>query len=479
MSKPNRAGRKAQRQVAAAKATPTADSFANFAARLGYGAKNNLASHATYTRDYISHNRQLLENMYDSSWVIRKCVDVVAEDATKKGIDITSLEEASEIEELMAEWSRLAIWTKLCSTIKWARLYGGAVAVMLIDGQDLSTPLRIASIGKDQFKGLAVLDRWVLQPTPSELVTEYGPNFGLPKYYQTVSDPLMPIRDQKIHHSRVIRIEGPEVPFYRREAEQLWGVSVAEPVFDRVLAYDSTSVGIAQLVYKAHLRVLKIQKYRDSIAMGGEVLESTLKQIEMIRAMQTNEGMTVLDGTDEYQAHNYTFSGLDNVLIQFGQQLSGATGIPMTKLFGQSPAGLNATGESDLENYNGTIHQEQETKLRTGVGTLLEVSYRSVFARAPKTPFAFKFRPLKEMSETDKANIAATITTAVCAAESQGIIDAPTAAQELRHAAAITGVFTHITDKAIKDLENAEPPTPELDAPEPEEDDPDADSEEK
>ncbi|MFX6330891.1 phage portal protein, partial [Acinetobacter baumannii] len=70
----------------------------------------------------------------------------------------------------------LGIWDKLCETGKWARLYGGAIAVMLIDGQDLSTPLRIEAIGKDQFKGLVVMDRWMVAPPVGNVVTEYGPD---------------------------------------------------------------------------------------------------------------------------------------------------------------------------------------------------------------------------------------------------------------------------------------------------------------
>lgn len=461
MPKSTRATRKSPpRQVS----NPTAarDSFQNFKARLGYGT-GNLSSGATYSLDYISHNRQLLENIYTSSWIASKAVDTIAEDMTKKGIEVTSLDEAAETETLMSEWDRLRVWDRICDTIRWSRLYGGAIAVLLIEGQDLTTPLRVETVGKGQFRGLLVLDRWMVQPSLSNMVKEYGPDFGLPKFYSTVADSAMALPGMKIHHSRIIRIEGQPVPYYRRLAEQGWGISVLERMYDRLLAFDSTTAGIALLVYKAHLRTLQMEGYREILATGGQALEGVLKQVEMIRALQTNEGITILDSTDTFTAHNYTFSGLDNVLLQFGQQLSGSLDIPLTKLFGQSPAGLNATGESDLENYNSGIHQQQETKLRSAVAKLLEVSYRSTFGHAPADAFAFKFRPLKQMSETDKATIANTIATAVATAEERGIIDAPTAAQELRHSSEITGVFTHITDDAIKALENAEPPEPQLD----------------
>lgn len=441
----------------------TADSFANFAARLGYGAHNNLASRATYTLDYISHNRQNLDNIYASSWIAAKAVDTIAEDSTKKGIEI-KIDDPAQIDAINDEWDRMSIWGGICDTIRWSRLYGGALALLLIEGQDFSTPLRMETIGKGQFRGLLVLDRWMVQPSLSELVQDYGPDFGKPMYYDTFTDSTMALPNTRIHYSRVIRIDGQTVPHYRRMAEMGWGISVIERLYDRLLAFDSTTQGIAQLVYKAHLRTLQMEGYRDIVATGGQPLEGVLKQVEMIRALQTNEGITLLDGTDKFEAHNFSFAGLDDVLLQFGQQLSGSLGIPLTKLFGQAPAGLNSTGESDLENYYSEIHQEQETKLRTGIAKLLDITYRSIFGRGSSEPIAFTFRPLKQMSELDKANIASTITNAVTAAESAGIIDAATAAQELRHSSDVTGVFSFITDELIQELEN-QPPTPELEAP--------------
>ncbi|MFX5084763.1 phage portal protein, partial [Acinetobacter baumannii] len=88
-----------------------------------------------------------------------------------------------ESEKIDQEMDRLQVWGRLNKTIKWSRLYGGAIAVMMIDGQNVSTQLNPNTIGKDQFKGLLVLDRWMVQPTLEDLVTELGPDYGTPRYY--------------------------------------------------------------------------------------------------------------------------------------------------------------------------------------------------------------------------------------------------------------------------------------------------------
>ena len=425
----------------------TRDSFVNMGARLGYGSANQ-ASGGSYQIDYTSHNRWQLEAMYRSSWICGKAVDAIAEDMTKRGIEVTSEVDPGEIDQLMAFWNALRLGDKIADTIKWARLYGGAIAVMLIDGQDLSTPLRIETVNRDQFKGLQVLDRWCVNPSLSNLVTQLGPDLGLPMFYDVIND-SMALKAAHIHYSRVIRIEGQDLPYWQRIGEMLWGQSVLERLYDRLLAFDSTTQGAAQLVYKAHLRTYKIEGLRDVIAMGGPGLEGLIKQIEFIRSTQTNEGMTLMDSSDTFEAHSYAFGGLDTVLLQFAQQLSGALNIPLTRLFGQSPSGLSATGENDIRVYYDGINQEQERRLRTGVDKLLRITYQSVFGKVLKTGSDFTFRPLWQLTEIEKGSLAGTVTTAVTAAFTSGMIDQQTAMKELRQSSRLTGVFTNISDAAI------------------------------
>lgn len=434
----------------------TGDSFQNFAARLGIGA-DNMSSAASYGFNPITRNRQLLEWMYGGSWIVGKCVDAIADDMTTAGITIQSKADPGDVEKLETALNNLAIWPKLTETIKWARLYGGAIAVMLIDGQRLNTPLRPETISAGQFKGLAVLDRWMINPSLSEPITALGPDLGEPKFYDvTVSGGPLP--RGRIHHSRVIRIDGIPQPHWRKIAENGWGLSVVEPLYDRLVAFDSTTTGAAQLVFKAHLRTLKIQNLRQLLAAGGKMMEGVAAQVDAIRLYQSSEGLTLLDATDDFQTHSYTFTGLDDLLLQFGQQLSGAMDIPLVRLFGQSPAGLNSTGESDMRAYYDGIKTKQEARLRRPLTTLLNVVHRSELGREPDEGFNFAFTPLWQLSDKEKGETAASVTTAVTTAFETGVIDRPTAMKELRASSQVTGVYSNITDEAIDEAESEPPP---------------------
>lgn len=436
----------------------TKDSFQNFAARVGLGSGNQ-HDQSGYGFNFLSRQRLKLEAMYRSSWVVGQVVDVVADDMTRKGVKLNGLSTPKDSEMIDQEMDRLQVWDKLNKNIKWSRLYGGSLAVMMIDGQNVSTPLNPNTIGKGQFKGLMVLDRWMVQPTLEDLVTEMGPDYGKPKYYDVITDSVG-LCNQRIHYSRVIRMDGVELPYWQSITENLWGQSVIERLEDRLTIFDSATLGAGQLVYKAHLRTYKVKKLREIIATGGKFYDALVKQIQEIRMWQSNEGMTLMDADDAFETHQYSFTGLDNLLLQFGQQISGATGIPLVRLFGQSPAGLNATGESDLANYYDNINQQQEGRLRTPLQVLYAVLHMSVLGKPLPDSFSFKFASLWQLDDEKKANVAKGVTDAVLAAEEAGLIKRSTALKELRQSSEITGVFSHITDEEIKEADDEDPPPP-------------------
>ncbi|ESK40265.1 HI1409 family phage-associated protein [Acinetobacter nectaris CIP 110549] len=169
-----------------------------------------------------------------------------------------------------------------------------------------------------------------------------------------------------------------------------------------------------------------------------------------------------MDSKDEFATHQYSFAGLDNILIQFGQQLSGALGIPLVKLFGQSPAGFNATGESDLSNYYDGINQSQEGRLRTPLNILLEVISMSKLGKPLPSSFKFDFASLWQIDDETKANVADKVSTAVSRAVEDGLISRQTALKELRQSSEVTNIFSHITDEEIDQAEDDPPPPSEM-----------------
>ena len=434
----------------------TGDSFTNFLAKLGANTQN-LQSYSQYSLSpFVTRNRIDLEAAYRSSWLVGQVVDTIAEDMTREGVTINSKLPPEDVKLIQSTFTDLNIWHELANTIKWARLYGGAIAVILTEGADYEKPLNINAIGKGRFKGLVVFDRWMLDPSFGDLVTEIGPSMGKPKYYRIL--PGMPaLSGQRVHYSRVIRFDGIELPYYQRLAENLWGLSVVERMYDRLVAFDSATQGASQLLHKAHLRTIQVKGFREALALGGATESAVVKQFNYIRLLQTLEGLTVLDGDDNFQVHPYSFSGISDVLMQFGEQISGATGIPLVRLFGQSPAGLSSTGESDLRNYYDHINKLQESQMRAPLVKLFDVVGRSVLGKSLPKGFEFEFNSLWQLSDTEKGQIAATDATTVASAYGAGLITKKIGMKELLQSSRVSGRFTNITEE---DIESAKEEVP-------------------
>lgn len=451
--------RKQRRQATNTQTATTKDGFANLTARMGLGAQNVL-SDSTYIFDLLTRNRMKLEAMYRGSWIVGAAVDAVAEDMTRAGVNIKGSDDPEAIQLLQSKLTRLGIWHSLLETIKWGRLYGGAIALIVIDGQDPATPLNVDTVGKDQFRGLKVFDRWQLRPSLQNMVLE-GMDYGLPEFYDVISNIATgQVSNLRIHHSRVIRQIGIQLPAMQAMTEEWWGESVIERMYDRLVSFDAATSGAANLIQKAHLRTVQIDKLREVLAAGGKAEENLLSMFHHMRMLQTNEGLTLLDKEDTFAAHSYTFSGLSDMILQFGQQIAGATGIPLVRLFGQSPAGLNSTGESDLRMYYDNVAAQQESRLRDGMMKVLRVMHKSLFGVLPPGNFDFDFVPLWQTSTKEKADIASSVTTTIATAYEKGIIDQTTALQELKQSSESTGVFTNITEEQIEEAKMEPPPMP-------------------
>jgi phage-related protein (TIGR01555 family) len=193
---------------------------------------------------------------------------------------------------------------------------------------------------------------------------------------------------------------------------------------------------------------------RDILAAGGVMEAALIKQFEYIRLMQNNEGLTLLDSKDQFAAHQYSFSGLSDVLLQFGQQLSGACEIPLVRLFGQSPTGMNATGESDLRFYYDDINKLQNSQLNEPLLTILRVMSMSLLSKPFPEDGTIAFNPLWQMQDKEKVELAKNIGDSLNNLFNSGILKKHLVLKELKQSSRITGMFTNITDEDITEAEN-------------------------
>jgi hypothetical protein len=84
--------------------------------------------------------------------------------------------------------------------------------------------------------------------------------------------------------------------------------------------------------------------------------------------------------------------------------MCGAAEIPHTVLYGQSPAGLRATGDYDTRQYYDSISTKQENDLRPQLDYLDQVLVRSALGFLP-VEYSFDFESLWQIDEDMQAQI--------------------------------------------------------------------------
>ncbi|WP_061342980.1 phage portal protein [Clostridium botulinum] len=434
------------------KATITLDAFQNVLARLGAGTPNLLEG-TDYPITRLTQNFQLMNSLYRSHWIVRKIIDTIPEDMVKNWINITTQLEPEQLKRFDKLQRTTRIQREILQGLKWGRLYGGAAAVIIIDGHEniLEQPLDYDMIMPDSFKGLIIGDRWS-GITPGENLIEdvSSPDFGLPEHYMWNADNFT----VKVHHSRILRFTGRELPYIEKCAETGWGASEIEIVFDELKKRDNTSYNIAQLIFLANLRVLKMADLGETLAIGDEQSQKDLyNTVQAQNWLMSNMGMYILNKDDDFQTHQYSFSGLNEIYESFMLDVSGAAEMPVTKLFGRSPAGFNATGEGDSKNYYETIEQKQVAQLDPILDKLLPIMFMSEFGAIPDD-LDYTYNSIATPSEDELSNIVDKKSTAIINVFNAGLISQKIALKELKQMSDTTGMFTNITDEDINNADD-------------------------
>lgn len=426
------------------------DAFSNPLARLGFETPNVMEG-TQYTLQRLTRDFNMLNALYRENWIIRRIIDTIPSDMLKNGFTLTTELEPDLLKNFDRELRQTQLIEKLRKGLKWGRLYGGALGVMLIQGQgdDLSLPLDLDLVMPGDFAGLMILDRWNGVSPSGEMVDDIrDPEYGFPKYYN-ITDPVDGTMVQ-IHHSRCVRFIGNDLPYWEELSEVMWGASIVESVFDELKKRDNVSWNIAQLTFMANMRILKMNDLGQLLASTDSTSQQELyRTIQAQNVLMNNMGLMVMDAADSIESHQYTFGGLAECYQQFIMDIAGAAEIPVTRLFGRSPSGLNATGESDLQNYYEMIAEKQETYLRPVFSKLLPVICMSVFGAVPDD-LDFEFDPVAEPSDEQRADLAKTGTDIVVSAVGAGLVSPRTGLKELKQQSERTNVWTNITDEDIE-----------------------------
>ena len=426
--------------------TAAYDAFSNPLFRLGYGSQSPLEA-TEYPLTRLTDNYALMNSLYRDNWVVQNVVGIIPDDMTKNWFVPAGSLTPEQQAALEAAQRQTGLRGSVNEGLRWGRLYGGAAGLIWIRGQEgsLDRPLDPEAILPGAFAGLYILDRWCGIAPEAGLVPESGKL--VPEFY-TIRFPDGRTA-ARVHHSRIIRFLGRELPCLERQAEQEWGASEVESLYREVVQYDNTTANMAALTFRANVDVMEVQNLDQLFSLSsGEAQRRFWNTMQAQSVMQSNFGTRLVNKGDQLKNTQYTFTGLSDVHESMCLSLSGASRIPMTKLFGRAPAGMNATGESDLQNYYDYVDTLRQSVLAPILRRLLPALCMSAIGTMP-ADLDISFPPLWTPTAKEVAEIARDKAETIVTAFQSGLLRADTAQRELKNLAEETGLFGSITDEEI------------------------------
>ena len=373
------------------------------------------------------HWRGELDVLYNQSWAAAKFIDIPVDDmlARWRVWDTTQDEQAAQAMQACEE--RLKVRSKLARAMKAGRLYGTGLCIIVSREAPLDQALRVEQIRPGDVVALHVFDRYNASVLERDMEIN-SPTFNQPLVYWITPKSGRAFR---VHHSRVLRFDGKKPltddGFTLYDLD--WGVSEIIAVITTILQDESMAAAIAHLIQEASLPVLRVDGLKDVLVGGQDPDDPTPEQIaDKLNQMKSVFRVLMMDKTDEFDRIHVQFGGIKDVQDQMARRLAAAADIPMTRMWGQSPLGMNATGESDEHNYDQRLNSNREHTLADPLMALDDVLTADAgIGEAPK----YMWPPRLEPTEEQQAQIALHRAQALQIATSIGAMDEDEARQSL------------------------------------------------
>lgn len=362
----------------------------------GMGTSRDKAGQAKYTLPTMTTQEAL--TAYKASALVRRVVDLPAEDATREWRDWQA--EADQITAIEAEEKRLGLQAKVLEAKRQARLFGGAALLIGTGDPDLSDELDPRRIKKEGIRYLAMFAREDLVAGDIERDPTL-PGYGRPIFWR---DNLQ----REIHPTRLVAFHGIE-PFagITHEALDGWGDTVLLGLLDRVKSVDEAAGNVLSLIYEAKVDVMKIPGLMQELrSRGTEFSKELIERLTLAATAKGISGTLILDALEEYEQKSASFGGLPDLIDRFMQLTSAESGIPMALLFGMSAGGLNASGDIDVRGYYDRVKVQQSLTMQPAMSVLDEaLIYSALGNRPPEIHYNWRslWQPTaKERAETGK-----------------------------------------------------------------------------
>lgn len=213
---------------------------------------------------------------------------------------------------------------------------------------------------------------------------------------------------KRVHSSRLLTFMSREVPDILKPAYNFGGLSLTQLMEPYVFQWLRTRNSVSDLVHNFSVMILKTDM---GAVLAGDPAASKgfFDRIRLFISSRDNQGLSVLDkNREEMQEVHASLANLDKLQAQSQEHMAAPSHIPLVKLIGITPGGLNASSEGEIQVWYDHVRSLQIFMLTAHLKHILDILQLHLFGEIDES-IGFEFRPLssptaKELSEMRKSD---------------------------------------------------------------------------
>jgi hypothetical protein len=366
--------------------------------RSGFGGTTTPAS----LTQWFNRNRLspvTLDGMYTQNWLVAEVVNAIPEDAVRRWLQVTGVDDAEIPDALIKDFKRLNVRAVFKRAHILSRLFGGAAIIVgAFDGQEVDQPLNLRRVREVLF--LNVVSRWRCQPIrwyldPADV------RYGEVSHYLVTDLKQTTTRTAVVHESRVIRWEGEEVTDEERLRQNGWGGAVMERTYEVIRDYGITMESIGNIVQDFVTTTLQVEGLQSLIA--NDDWATIEARLQLAAQQRSGHNMTLIGEGEMMTKTGTPLTGIGEIIENATRDLCGACGIPESRLFSAYGGALNSSGgaDADLRNYYDSVKVCQEVEYTPKLERLAEIICAP--HGVDSAQIHFEWLPLWEPTITERA----------------------------------------------------------------------------
>ncbi len=331
------------------------DTLTNLITGLGNPAGDKSSNTRFATSRSLRFDFQQLTALYRENWIAGSIIDAVPDDMTRSWRRLIDHEIPPA---QVKEWESLEDEIKLRYYFnfahKMARLYGGSVLILdLKDTGEPETPLDWRLLKKGCIRHMKVVDLTRIMPGAQIITNPLDPHYGQPQIYRFAESGIA------IHHSRIIRFDGNEIPFHEYRRNGHWHDTILNRLYDPLTNTEILTKSIRTLVDEYNVDVHKIKGFMDYL-QNPEMTKVLIKRMQLSKQLKATTNLMVVDSEDEVSVQTKQLQGLPSILDRYLVMVTASSDVPAGRILGDSASAFSITHQGmDMKNYYDTIQAKQ------------------------------------------------------------------------------------------------------------------------